>query len=145
MKLFLSSLITHFYFRIVFSKNAFIVIDLDWPENYLQSIISKTNPNYLIYDKFASQKFDNLFKSYQTNESKFLELFDLKLLAFTLNSETHDDDLAYVICTSGTSGDPKVIQVFNSCIVPNIKQLWYKILFKYRQLFAYNLVYFHYF
>ena len=34
-------------------------------------------------------------------------------------------NLAYVIQTSGTTDTPKVIQVFNSSIISNIKELWY--------------------
>ena len=46
-------------------------------------------------------------------------------------SAQNNTNLAYVIHTSGTTDNPKVIQVFNSSIVSNIKELRYIYNFKY--------------
>ncbi len=51
------------------------------------------------------------------------ELNNLKLFKLERFNELIDDDIAYVITTSGTTGSPKVIQACNSSIMPNIMQL----------------------
>ncbi len=53
------------------------------------------------------------------------ELQDMGFVLILLSSEPvqHDESLAYVITTSGTTGAPKVVRVPHSCILPNITDI----------------------
>jgi D-alanine--poly(phosphoribitol) ligase subunit 1 len=66
-----------------------------------------------------------LFKNnYDQVDTNFLPEFgNIKLLNAKRLNELIDDDIVYVITTSGTTGSPKVIQACNSSIMPNIIQL----------------------
>lgn len=36
---------------VIYSNNAFIVLDAEWPDEYNTSVLYQTNVNYIIYDK----------------------------------------------------------------------------------------------
>ena len=68
--------------------------------------------------------FQNNYTQIENIDNSFLpELTNLKLFKSNFLNELINDDIVYVITTSGTTGIPKVIQACNSSIIPNIIQL----------------------
>lgn len=37
-------------YSVIHSNNAYIIIDIEWPNDYIQSIIDSVKPNYIIYE-----------------------------------------------------------------------------------------------
>lgn len=36
---------------VIYSNNAFIVLDAEWPDEYITSVLNQTNVNYVIHNK----------------------------------------------------------------------------------------------
>jgi non-ribosomal peptide synthetase component F len=120
-----------FYLKIlgiIANGDAFLVIDLNWPEDYIENAIRLCAPNFLIIDQFFCDKFNQMVTKLVDNYDytylddsiiKTSSIPDCRIL-HNHHLESKIQDLAYVIFTSGTSGSPKIISVCNSSIVPNI-------------------------
>ena len=48
---------------------------------------------------------------------------NMVLIHLSAPQESYKDSLAYVITTSGTTGQPKIVRVPHSCILPNITHI----------------------
>lgn len=72
-------------------------------------LLQNSNSSWLIsrYRLLANQKLEEYGFELRTCDS----------------SAVFDNDLAYVIATSGTTGLPKIVQVCHSSVLPNILQL----------------------
>ncbi len=119
------------FISVLYSNNAYFIIDPQWPVNYALNTIEKVQPNFIIFfeEHEKSELADTLLKTqnYQFIETKSIKdtLNNIKLLKNTKQtaSSLSSEDVVYVITTSGTTGLPKVIQVCDSSISANIVQL----------------------
>ncbi|RNA26666.1 acyl- synthetase family member 4, partial [Brachionus plicatilis] len=98
----------------IYCGNAFFIVDSRWPKEYCNSSLERVKPDLIITD----DPLENM--SYE--EINFCENMSYRIL-MTNNSKEKPQDLSYVITTSGTTGEPKVIEVCNSSIIPNIYDL----------------------
>ena len=113
----------------------FAPIDITWPPLMACRFLSQLNVGYVLVDGqlFGSfQKVLSCWKTLLSTESRFEIIRDGTLDAnrFLLVQRSNDSQvnaesmgLAYVMQTSGTTGEPKAVKVPHNCIVPNITDL----------------------
>ena len=58
-------------------------------------------------------------------ETLDLGWINMVLIHLSTQQESYKNSLAYVITTSGTTGQPKIVRVPHSCILPNITHIRY--------------------
>ena len=56
-------------------------------------------------------------------ETLDLGWINMVLIYLSTQQESYKGSLAYVITTSGTTGQPKIVRVPHSCILPNITHI----------------------
>ncbi|XP_044729604.1 beta-alanine-activating enzyme, partial [Chrysoperla carnea] len=93
-------------------KNGFICLDLE----------NQPRNEYLIQQLGINL----LFSCENVNQNEVIEeltIFNvpIKLLKLSTVYTNHEDDISYVISTSGTTGKPKLVKVTNECIMHNIE------------------------
>ena len=121
-------------------KSCFAPIDLNWPPDTICSFLSKLNVSLVLVDKELLESFQSCLLPWKHgsagHECIRNEVLDAngfllvrKLLGVKQDSPRQDaaytqsPSLAYVMQTSGTTGDPKAVRVPHRCIVPNITDL----------------------
>ena len=122
-------------------KSCFAPIDLNWPPNAICSFLSKLNVSLVLVDKELLEPFQQcllewshrssrdyevkVIKNEILNANGFLlvhvKMANVKLEALHVNTKSLS--LAYVMQTSGTTGEPKAVKVPHRCIAPNITDL----------------------
>ena len=119
-------------------KSCFAPVDLNWPPDMICKFLLKLNVSLVLVDKDLLESFQNISSQWKTNllsESK-VELITnqvldangfiiaRKLIEFKGEIENKEAlDLAYIMQTSGTTGEAKAVKVPHRCIVPNITDL----------------------
>ena len=58
-------------------------------------------------------------------ETSDLGWMNMVLIHLSSQQNSYKNSLAYVITTSGTTGQPKIVRVPHSCILPNITHIRY--------------------
>ena len=56
-------------------------------------------------------------------ETLDLGWINMVLIHLSTQQESYKDLLAYVITTSGTTGQPKIVRVPHSCVLPNLTHI----------------------
>ncbi|CAF0724993.1 unnamed protein product [Brachionus calyciflorus] len=102
----------------IYSENAYFIIDFRWPKEYIKSTLKSVKPDFLICDQELT-----FLDNFSLIDGLFLTNYEFKIYDSKILTNTHPANLAYVITTSGTTGNPKVIEVCNSSILPNITDL----------------------
>ena len=118
--------------------SCFAPVDLNWPPDMICKFLLKLNINLVLVDKDLLESFQNNSLQWKTNfpgEFK-VELitnqnldasgFILARKVFEFKGDTENKeplDLAYIMQTSGTTGEAKAVKVPHKCIVPNITDL----------------------
>lgn len=67
-----------------------------------------------------------LFSCENVNQNEVIEeltIFEVPIKLLKLSTEyiNHENNISYVISTSGTTGEPKLVKVTNECIMHNIE------------------------
>lgn len=96
------------------SGNCYVPIDPQSPENRINFIIEETNCNLLLTTEKYIKKYEHI--------NHYIINFDYKLKNNINNSAINNN--AYIIFTSGTTGNPKGVEVLNKSIVNTL--LWRK-------------------
>lgn len=92
---------------LMIAKKAFVPIDLDsWPKSRIDNLREKLDIDLILTEKSIKELSSPYPKS---------------LDHFSVLDFNNEDDLAYCICTSGSTGDPKCIQVSHGGI-PNLAE-----------------------
>lgn len=119
-------------------EGCFAPIDLNWPQDMVCKFLLKLNVNLVLVDKDLLEKFQkslSLWKGllpsgchFEINRNQVLDTngFLLVRKPFEFKEDTTNTEslgLAYVMQTSGTTGDAKAVKVPHRCIVPNITDL----------------------
>lgn len=120
------------------NKGCFAPVDLQWLPETMCNFLSNLNVRLVLVAKELLESFQeclrrskhSLAKDYQfeVEENAALDMngFVLvrKLLDFKRAAVSAEPlDLAYVMQTSGTTGEPKAVKVPHRCIVPNVTDL----------------------
>lgn len=123
---------------VVKCDGCFAPIDLNWPQDMVCKFLLKLNVNLVLVDKDLLEKFQkclSLWKSllpsgFQVEliRNQVLDTNGLILVRKPVEfkedtANTESLGLAYVMQTSGTTGDAKAVKVPHRCIVPNITDL----------------------
>lgn len=119
-------------------QSCFAPIDLNWPPEMVCKFLLKLNVSLVLvhedlletFQKFLSQWKTHLPSGCQVelirNQALDAKGFLLVRKPFELKGDTINAEclgLAYVIQTSGTTGEAKAVKVPHRCIVPNITDL----------------------
>lgn len=99
--------IISFYYYCLYSKNVPILVNADSNNDYLKNIIEKYSPEYICCDK--SKKIDlSVFHNYSIE----LELDETLILKKNYHQKNKiHEDLAILLTSSGTTGDPKLVKL----------------------------------
>jgi hypothetical protein len=95
--MYLSNQITFFYFRLVYSGDSIFVVDSKWPHDYVQDVLDKASPDFVIFDDSSSCRLN----SFSSCSNQWLQARNFELRENDTPSTLHFNDLAYVIATSG--------------------------------------------
>ena len=120
------------------SGSCFAPVDLNWPPDMICKFLLKLDVSLVLVEKDLLESFQSIssqWKTYFPREFK-VELItnrDLdasgfiiarKVFEFKGDTESKEPlDLAYIMQTSGTTGEAKAVRVPHKCIVPNISNL----------------------
>lgn len=132
---------------ILLSGHSFAPINLFSPTNVIKQFIRLANIKYILTNENWVEQVSKLFSEYGKTIQRHLLLNDVNtftnnLMLCSIEEQTmstvskcfekkqtdHYFQPAYVLCTSGTTGQPKIVTVPHSSIVPNI--------FHFRKLFS---------
>jgi acyl-CoA synthetase len=116
---------------------AFAPIGLDWPikmaKEFLETL--STDVKVVLIDVELLEKFKQVMELLEDSKRTFklteCEILSLNGFALVIASDKdepcltsdHNQSLAYIMQTSGTTGRPKLVKVPHMCIVPNITSL----------------------
>ena len=115
--------------------SCFAPIDVDWPPEVVFRFLSKLSVNHILVEKKLGENFKSLLEWRQSSafhDNKFElianEVLDSngfmvakKISSIALESETSNSlGFAYIMQSSGTTGEAKAVKVPHCCIVPNI-------------------------
>ena len=116
----------------------FAPVDLNWPPDMICKFLLKLNISLVLVDKDLLESFESISSYWKANfpmESR-VELITNQVLdangfilarkVFQLKGDKENReplDLAYIMQTSGTTGEAKAVKVPHRCIVPNITDL----------------------
>lgn len=119
-------------------ESCFAPVDLNWPPDMICKFLLKLNVSLVLVDKDLFESFQKCSLQWKTRvprESR-VELITnqvldsngfilaRKLFEFKGDIENKEPlDLAYIMQTSGTTGEAKAVKVPHRCIVPNITDL----------------------
>lgn len=117
---------------ILTANNSFAPLEVSPNPSNLKKMMNAAGINYIITAKKTClgildclQRMSCIIKS--KTEMKYGNEHDglilIEVVSGRYESNVITKDLAYIICTSGTTGAPKIIAVPNSCIVPNVLHL----------------------
>lgn len=122
------------------SRNCFAPIDLNWPPDMIRKFLLKLSIHLVLLEEELVESFEKCllqWKPFLPNGSKVEFVCDQVLVnsGFILlrwqdelrgrKENSEDQGIAYVMQTSGTTGEAKAIRVPHMCIVPNITDLRY--------------------
>jgi len=120
-------------------KSCFAPIDLNWPPNAICSFLSKLNVSLVLVDKELLEPFQQCLLEWSHRSSRdyevkvikneildangflLVKMANVQLEALHVNNKSLS--LAYIMQTSGTTGEPKAVKVPHRCIAPNITDL----------------------
>lgn len=113
------------------SSCAFVFLRPERPENCLQSLVDESGPVYLLGEHFLYNKF---LRSSGSDQWRVLGSLwdDAFVLASHCNNPSGrlekplallEPQMAYVMFTSGTTGEPKVVRVPHLCALQNVLHL----------------------
>lgn len=98
----------------------FIPLNTDWPSERINEIIGKCKPDLVICHKAGV---------YQANNALYIEEIDLNAAACHVDKKRGlPSDIAYVMFTSGSTGEPKGVMITNESYLTYIE--WTKRYFK---------------
>ena len=106
------------------SSNCYIPIDPNSPKNRIKFIIDTTNSSLLL----TTQKYAKMYSNYNS-----ICVGDLESLSLNINKSSPTQS-AYIIFTSGTTGNPKGVEVLHQSIVNTL--LWRKNYYKFNEDFT---------
>ena len=120
-------------------QSCFAPIDQNWPPEAICSFLSRLNVSLVLVDKEFIEPFQKCVSQWKNSIPSHdckIELIRSEVLdanGFLLVRKLPSIDpevvknnslgLAYVMQSSGTTGDPKAVKVPHSCIIPNIADL----------------------
>lgn len=119
-------------------QSCFAPIDLNWPPEMVCKFLLKLNVSLVLVDEDLLETFQKFLSQWKThlpsgcqvelirNQALDANGFVLVRKPFELKGDTINAEclgLAYVIQTSGTTGEAKAVKVPHRCIVPNITDL----------------------
>ena len=122
------------------SRNCFAPIDLNWPPDMIRKFLLKLSIHLVLLEEELRESFEKCllqWKPFLPSGSKVEFVCDQVLVnsGFILlrwqdelregKENSEDQGIAYVMQTSGTTGEAKAIRVPHMCIVPNITDLRY--------------------
>ena len=118
--------------------SCFAPVDLNWPPDMICKFFLKLKINLVLVDKELLEPFQSISSHWNTSfpiESR-VELITNRVLdangfilarkVFPFKGDRENKeplDLAYIMQTSGTTGEAKAVKVPHKCIVPNITDL----------------------
>lgn len=118
--------------------SCFAPIDLNWPPDMVSKFLLNLNVSLVLVDKELLEEFQKSLSQWKThlqsgcqvelisNQALDANGFLLVRRTFELKGDTECAEslgLAYVMQTSGTTGEAKAVKVPHRCIVPNITDL----------------------
>ena len=119
-------------------ESCFAPMDLNWPPQMICKFLLKLNVSLVLVDKDLLESFKNVSSQWKTtfpreskvelitNQSLDASGFIVARKLFEVKGDTENKeflDLAYVMQTSGTTGEAKAVKVPHKCIEPNITDL----------------------
>ncbi len=106
---------------IIKSNHPFLPIDPETPSERINNIISDSNPELIISDERSLFECSNKNSHYQiiTKNQLMNSLENIKLSPIFL--ATKQNNIAYIIYTSGTSGEPKGVMINYKSLINYIK------------------------
>lgn len=112
---------------------AFAPIGLDWPVKMVKEFIDSSGVSVVVVSLELLEKFKQVLRKLEGSTRTFslitdCEVFRLNGFAVAVANESnilsdYDQSLAYVMQTSGTTGNPTVVKVPHVCIIPNVTSL----------------------
>lgn len=95
--------------------SAFLTIDADLPRERILDLLAQSESEFLLIDDYSSA----IFKDTLVRVAPSLKIVAIKDLnkyqnAIQESATVHPDDLAYLIFTSGTTGNPKRVAISNA-------------------------------
>lgn len=121
--------------------SCFAPIDVDWPPDVVFRFLSKLSVNYILVEKELVENFKSSLEwkaspafhdnKYELITNEVLDtngfIFAKKISSIALEAETDNSlGLAYIMQSSGTTGEAKAVKVPHCCIVPNITDIRYE-------------------
>lgn len=118
--------------------SCFAPVDLNWPPDMICKFLLKLNVSLVLVEKDLLESFQNILLQWKTYFPRKLKVelitkqdldasgFILARKVFEFNGDTENKeplDLAYIMQTSGTTGEAKAVKVPHKCIVPNVTEL----------------------
>ena len=101
---------------ILISNNIWIQINKNSPLERIISMFYSINPDTIIFDKINSknsEKIKNFFKEKKIKIFTFHDILNLRQKKKNITIRHHDNDHAMTFFTSGSTGDPKAINITN--------------------------------
>ena len=120
--------------------SCFAPIDVDWPPDVVFRFLSKLSVNHILVEKMLVENFKSLLEwkhspAFHGNKFELIKnevldtngfMFAKKISSIVLEAETSNSwGLAYIMQSSGTTGEAKAVKVPHCCIVPNIIDIRY--------------------
>ena len=118
--------------------SCFAPVDLNWPPDMICKFLLKLDVSLVLVEKDLLESFQNTSSQWKTNfpgefrveviANQDLDVSGLVLarkhVEFKGDTENKEPlDLAYIMQTSGTTGEAKAVRVPHKCIVPNVTDL----------------------
>lgn len=97
---------------------AYMPIDIDYPSKRIDFMIKNSNSKFILSTKNLTERISN-YSNIINVDLDNKEIYSLN--TNNLNSDSNSEDLAYIMYTSGSTGEPKGVMVSNKNVVRLVK------------------------